>query len=214
MAISYKFTVLIIILISVTALAGCIGSSGSQASPNPMVITTVGTGPTQTPITQETPIPTPMTTATPTPTPVPPAISISNVNITGTVDSGAAQYAMRHDTATFTVTNTGQNVLQNLNIIYQVVTSETADGEAGTSSTDVAIYTNSSEGTLNTGASKDLVVKAPLYPALLQANVTIIATWRGGSLVLYNTTLEPNFSGGINPDDAEAVEEAGSANNP
>ena len=214
MARSYRFIVLLTIVIIAITLSGCTGSSGSGPSTKPMVVNTVGTGPAQVQVPQNTPIPTPTVTATPTPTPVPPPISVSNVNITGTVDSGAAQYADRHDTAKFTITNTGSDTLQNLVIVYQVVTAETAVSGAGTSSTDVPRYTNKSEGTLNPGDSRDIVVTAPLYPALLQANVTIIAMWKGGSLAMYNTTLEPNFTGGINPADAEAVMQSGSAYNP
>ena len=214
MARSYRMIILLTIVITAIALSGCTGSSGSGPSAKPMVVNTVGTGPAQVQVPQDTPVPTPMITATPTPTPVPPPISISNVNITGTVDSGAAQYADRHDTAKFTITNTGSATLQDLVIVYQVDTAETATSGAGTTSTDVPRYTNTSEGTLNPGDSMNLVVTAPLYPALLVANVTITAMWKGGSLVMYNTTLDPNFTGGINPADAEAVMQSGSAYNP
>jgi hypothetical protein len=207
--------ILIIVVIAAIALAGCAastGSSGNNTTSSQMVVSTVNTGPVETP--QATPVPLPTVTATPTPTPVPPTITIANVNITGTVDSGNPEYANRHDTATFTITNTGGATLQSLLIVYEVDTNQTFVSNSGTSSNIVPQYTNTTVGTFNPGDSKDLTITAPLYPAMVNANVTIWATWKGGSMILYNKMLYPNFSGGIDPADAAALDEYGSANNP
>lgn len=208
--------ILITVVIIAIALAGCTastGSSGNNTTSSQMVVSTVNTGPVETP--QATPVPTPTVTATPTPTPVPPPISINgNVNIAGTVDSGNPEYAYRHDTAKFTIENTGGATLQKLVIVYEVDYNETAVSDSGTSLSEISLYTNTSIGTFNTGQSKDLTVAAPEYPAMVNSTVTITAVWQGGSLILYNTILYPNLSGGISPADAAALEEYGSANNP
>lgn len=188
-----------IIIILAIAVAGCALPTSTENSDKPLIVATIGP-PTPTPTDVQEP--TPMPTWTPTPTPVPPPpppISIYDVNITGMVDSGSPYFALKHDTAKFLVKNTGNATLEDLIIVYTVAHPVTTSGPAGTSTTTVLQQKNESIGKMSPGDARSIVIKAPDYPAMVEANVTITAMWNGGSLELYSTTLEPDFSGGIAP---------------
>lgn len=224
----YMKTLAIILLLAVLAMAGCISSSGENAATTPpKIVATVGA---PTPIPTEPPEPTQGPTWVPTPTPVPPKVTLSNFNLTVTINgdqrqwtgdpnqSGQinAQYATRQDTVTFNVMNTGDATLEGLEIIYQVVTPITVIGPDGVSyTTDSAQIKKESIGSFKPGDSRNIAIASPLYGAMLEANVTVTAKWKGGSLDLYMTTLEPNFQSGTiySPENDMAVKTHGSAYN-
>ncbi|AFD00805.1 hypothetical protein Mtc_2066 [Methanocella conradii HZ254] len=180
-----------IIMILAIAVAGCALPTSTENSDKPLIVATIGP-PTPTP----TDVPEPTPTWTPTPTPVPPPpppISIYDVNITGMVDSGSPYFALKHDTAKFRVKNTGNATLEDLIIVYTVAHPVTTSGPASTSTTMVLQQKNESIGKMSPGDVRNIIIKAPDYPAMVEANVTITAMWNGGSLELYSTTLKPGF---------------------
>lgn len=210
-------------LLIAVAAGGCAASSGSQATTGPKVVATVGN---PTPVPTEPPDPTVGPTWTPTPTPVPPPLTLSDfvldVTINGdqkqwTQDPSQSQpvnalYATRQDTATFIVTNTGDATRERLKIIYELSTPMTTvvNGQTYTSTTtDVKTC---EIGTLAQGDYRQISIQPSLYSAMLTANLTIRATWDGGSLDLYAATLDPTFaSGSYTPSNTVSVKKYGSA---
>jgi hypothetical protein len=193
-----KFFISLMLMLAVIALSGCASSSGDNATTKPMYIVTVGTGPTDQPVLAPTdmPVPTPTATPVPTPTPVPEPVTLSNLKIVFSVEGGqepgSIQYAVRHDTATFTIADTGQVPLNDLSLIYEVDTHLLlTDGSA---IDDVQTTKPYSVGTLFAGDEKKITMEAPIYSALADVNMTITAKWRDGSLVVYKTFLKSNTS--------------------
>jgi len=217
-----SFFVLAVMVMAIV-LSGC--ASNSPDTRKPLVVATVGA---PTPVPTEPPEPTPGPTWVPTPTPVPDPVSLTKINLTGKINGDQrpisgdpndslqlnARYATRQDMATFTIKNTGDAPLVDLSIIYELdVPMTTVDSLGHSSTTIVPKNTTVSVGTLKPGDTRDLVIVSPVYEAMQEVNVTIIAKWDGGTFQLYKTRLEPNLSGGISQADIQAVMMYGSANN-
>lgn len=224
-----KTSVIILSLITVALiLSGCTSSSSGDNARAPMVVATVGA---PTPVPTEPPEPTPGPTWVPTPTPRPPPVTLSDLKLTVKINADQkpisgdpdqdlqlnAQYALRQDTAKFKVQNTGDATLNGLEIIYQLVTPMSfVDSYSGQTSTTYWTQNKTySIGVLKPGEARDIVLEAPSYGAMLEANLTITAKWDDGSLELYRATLESNLKAGsnINPANQQQVKMYGSANN-
>lgn len=190
-----KLFVLLMLMLAVIALSGCASSSGDNST-KPMYIVTVGTGPTDQPqLPTDTPVPTPTATPVPTPTPVPEPVTLSNMNIAFSVEGGlepnTVQYAVRHDTATFTIADTGQTPLVDLSLTYKIDQLDVlTDGSIIHDPRNATYFV----GTIYAGDQKNITMQAPLYSAVADVNMTILAKWRDGSLVVYSTFLKSNTS--------------------
>jgi hypothetical protein len=215
--------IVLAVLIMAIALSGC--SSPEVSNGKPLVVATIGA---PTPVPTEPPEPTPGPTWVPTPTPVPDPISLTTeVKLEGVINGDQrpvsgdpndslqlnARYATRQDTARFTVKNTGDAPLEGLSIVYVLEVSMTTVGNGQYSTTVIPKSTVVDVGTLNRGDTKDLVILSPVYEAMQEVNMTIIAKWDNGTFQLYRATLEPDLSGGISQSDIIAVMTYGSANN-
>lgn len=194
----------LILILAAVAMAGCTTSSSDNKNSTPMVVAVVG-APTATPApTMQYPTFTPIPTAAPTPTPVPQAVTAYDVNITMTKIEGTNPlYASRQDTVTFIVKDTGDAELDGLSIAYQVGTpmNRTYNGQPVVST--YSQYTNTTIGTMKPGDEKTITLLSPLYAEYSEADVTITAVWNDGSLVLFNTKIQPSAIAGSPPSGAD-----------
>jgi hypothetical protein len=221
-----KSFIVLTAMVMAIVLSGC-----ASTSPDPgksLVVATVGA---PTPIPTDVPEPTPGPTWVPTPTPIPPPVTLSDLSLTVKINGDQrpisgdpdqdlqlnAQYALRQDTAKFKVQNTGDATLNGLEITYQLVTPMSfVDSYSGQTSTTYRTQNIPyAIGTLKPGETRDIVLEAPSYGVMLEANLTITAKWDGGSLDLYRATLEPNLKAGsnISPANQQQVMMYGSAYN-
>lgn len=220
-----SFFVLTVMVMAIV-LSGCASTSPDPGKP--LVVATVGA---PTPIPTDVPEPTPGPTWVPSPTPRPPPLTLSDLNIMVKINADQrpisgdpdqdlqlnAQYALRQDTAKFKVQNTGDATLEGLEIDYQVVTPVSfVDSYSGqTITTDRTQNAPYVIGTLKPGEVRDIMLEAPSYGAMLEANLTITAKWDNGSLELYRAMLETSLKSGssISPANQRQVMTYGSANN-
>lgn len=208
-------------------IAGCVASSGDNntVTKTPMVVATVG-GPT--PIPTEPPDPTVGPTWVPTPTPVPPQVTLSEFAITVIINGDIkppsgdpddslqenAQYATRQDKVSFSIQNTGDATMNNAELTYRVVTPISIIDSGQTYTTDRTQTKQVTLGTMTKGVYKDITLDSPLYGAMLAANVTVTVKWDGGSMDVYQTTLQPSFESGLSQSPPNDITKTyGSANN-
>jgi hypothetical protein len=222
-----SFIALAVIIVAIV-LAGCASSTPAGEAGKPLVVATIGA---PTPVPTEPPEPTPGPTWVPSPTPRPPPVTLSDYSLKVTINGDQrpvsgdpdqdlqldTQHAIRQDTVKFKIQNTGDATLNDLDIIYLLVTPTTfVDSYSGQESTAYRTQTGTqSIGVLQPGESIDVTFVSPPYGAMLEANVTITAKWDNGSLELYKATLEPNFQTGsyVSPANQQQVMTHGSANN-
>jgi hypothetical protein len=166
---------------------------------------------------------------TPTPTPKPPAVTLSDFTVTVKINGDRppisgdpdqqyqldALHAVRSDTADFKVTNTGDETLKKLDIVYEMAVPITSiDIYSGKSVVNNQYqHTTYSIGTLNPGDTRDVEIISPPYSAMSAANITITAKWDGGTLELYEAALEQTLSSGrtYNPVNTQQLMSYGAA---
>jgi hypothetical protein len=222
-----KTSVIVLAMMAMAVvLSGCASTSPDPGKP--LVVATVGA---PTPIPTDVPEPTPGPTWVPSPTPRPPPLTLSDYTLTVKINGDQQlvsgdpnfdyqlnpQYAIRQDTVTFKVQNTGDFTLTALEIVYGLITPQTyVDSYSGQTVTSYQAKDDKTDiGTLNPGEGREISIVSPPYGAMLEANVTISAKWDNGSMDLYKATLEPNLKSGsnINPTNDLQIKMQGSAKN-
>ncbi len=190
-----NYLVIASLLMAVLAISGC---TSPAASPTPSPSPTEA--PAATPAPTVTPTPEPTATPTPTATPVPvysngSPVSVSQIKI----DWDTTQYNDRAtQTATMTVKNTlGDSIVQDVEVLYKVTTPAVFVNPDGSYENRTNTVTATQHiGLMQAGEQRDLTFQLD-HTKNLPATVSVTITWRGGSAVVFNKTLEmPDHSFG------------------